>query len=222
MFCENCKVTFESDTGCCPLCHEKIGEIKTINRLYPPRNKMITKSQFKNFTKVYLFLSLIAVVVSAIINYMAINKFSWSVIVFVGSIYFYTLIKNTILAKSNIGFKIMFNAVLMCLLLYAIDYFTTHNTKWSLEYAIPFLLIGTTFSIMVLAFSNSRKWRDYVIYIMATVIIGIIPYIFYLTNLITVYWPSLICFLYSIFTILGMLMFFRKKFTNEVKKNFHI
>lgn len=222
MYCENCKVSFDSDTGCCPLCHEKLGESKTENRLYPARDKMITKTQMKNFSNVYFFLSLIAIAVSVIINFHAQHKFTWSVVVVVGTIYFYSLIKNTILAKSNIGFKIMFQAVLMSLLLYAIDYFITNKTNWSLEYAIPFTLVGTTVSLTVLAFSNSKKWRDYVIYILSTVVLGLIPFIFYLTKIIDVSWPSLVSFLYSIFTILGMLMFFRKKLTNEFKKNFHI
>jgi hypothetical protein len=222
MFCDNCKVSFESDTGCCPLCHEKIGGIKTEGRLYPPRNKMITKSQFRNFTKLYFFISLIAIVVTGIINFVALKEFTWSVVVLAGVLYFYSLIKNTILAKSNIGFKIMVQAVFMSLMLYAIDYFATDNSKWSLEIAIPFVLVATTLSLTVLAFSNFKKWRDYVLYIMATVLIGLVPFIFYLTHIIILYWPSLVSFLYSIFTILGMLMFYRNKFTNEIKKNFHI
>ena len=222
MYCENCKISFETDTGCCPLCHEKLGEFKTENRLYPARNKMITKSQMKSFSKVYFFLSLIAIVVTAIINYNIQKKFTWSIVIVASLIYFYTLIKNTILAKSNIGFKIMFQAILMSLLLYAINYYLATASNWSLEYVIPFTFFATTVSITVLAFSNYKKWRDYLVYILSTVVLGLIPFIFYLTDVITIYWPSLVSFLYSIFTIIGMLMFFRKKLTNEFTKNFHI
>lgn len=222
MYCETCKVTVQSDTGVCPLCHERLDDRQPAGQLYPPRPKMMSKQKFDLFTKIYLFVTLIVAAVTGIVNYIVSSRFTWSVVVLSALVYTYVVIKNTILAKTNIGFKILIQAVLMSLFLYAIDYFLTGNDKWSLEFAIPFLLIGNTLAITVLALSNNSMWRDYILYIIAVVIIGIVPFIFYLTHIIQVYWASLVSFLYSIFTVVGMIIFHKNKLTNELHKSFHI
>lgn len=222
MYCENCKINFDTDTGSCPLCFERFGEPRYESRLFPPRPKTITRKAMGAFSKAYFFATLVISVVLGIINFLAIKRLTWSLLVLTCLIYLYVLIRNTILAKSEIAAKTLFQAVLMSLFLYSIDYFATDNKMWSLKYAIPFLLVASTLLLTILAVSNKRKWRDFTLSVLFMALVGFVPFVLYLVKVIDVFWPSLIAFLLSGFTVIGMLLFHHKKLTNEIKKNFHI
>ena len=222
MFCENCKINFDTDTGSCPLCFEKIGDPKYEDRLFPPRPKTITRKAMGEFNKAYFFATVVISGVLGVINYFATKRLTWSLLVLSCLVYLYALVRNTILAKSEIAAKTLIQAVLMSLFLYAIDYFATDNIMWSLKYAVPFLLVASTLLLTILALSNKRKWRDFTLSVLFMALVGFVPFVLYLTGVINVFWPSLIAFLYSAATVMGMLIFHHQKLTNEIKKSLHI
>ncbi len=221
MYCENCKVEVETDTGTCPLCHEKLE--KSTERIYPPRSKMIGKDTLSIFTKIYFFTAVVITGIVGLINYVTMGRFTWSVIVFAGILYSFVLIRNTIIAHSNVSSKLFLQAVFMCILLYIIDANTkTGSELWSLNYAIPFVIVSTTVTSTLVAVFNLKKWRDYTMYVFVNLLLGVTPIILSLFTEITVLWPSILSCMFSAFVLIGMLLFYKKKLTNELKKNFHI
>ena len=142
MYCENCKVDVQTDTGICPLCHDELS--KSTESIYPPRPRMIKKSTLSLFSKIYWFIAIIASITVGYIDYTLSDKLTWSIIVAVGLLYTYVLIRNTIIAKSNVALKLLVQALFVCVLIFTIDYETgTNETFWSLNYAIPFVVSST-------------------------------------------------------------------------------
>ena len=52
-------------------------------------------------------------------------------------------------------------------------------------------------------------------------LLGLIPLVFILCNMTTVFWTNALCIIYSVLTVLGMLIFTRRKFNAELKKRLH-
>lgn len=212
----------------CPLCGSVLSkteeESETSYAPYPGY-------QPKNYSdgilvKVFIFLSIVTIFTSAIVNVMTrnLNKSPWSIIVIGCVLYAWILIKNTVMAKINIGKKLVFQTISLPILLVIIEKYTYPPIPWALDYVTPFLTIIATVAVLLLVFVRSSKYGEYVMYLTFINILGTVPLILYFTipNLILVLWPSLVAASVGFLTFLGMWVFAGSSTKNELKKRFHI
>ena len=106
--CPNCKVKFKTNRLSCPFCHKILEDIPGDNNYqeYPKYQQEITPKRIP--LKICIFLSLIAIFVTILINFLTLNKENpkyWFAIVIGGLIFLWILVGVTIISKNNIAFS---------------------------------------------------------------------------------------------------------------------
>jgi hypothetical protein len=128
----------------------------------------------------------------------------------------------------NISLRLMFQAVTVSVLCFAIEWSTPSinpsGRHWALEFVMPFVMVATTLAITMLIFIRPLKYKDYSFYLFCMTIIGFLPMVLYFLGWMDPagFLPSIISACYSLFTILGMFMFADRTTKDELIKRFHI
>jgi hypothetical protein len=227
-YCKKCNITLNTQRMTCPLCFHVLEktpeESATVYAPYPGYQPKSYKDGI--LVKLFIFLSIVAIFISIIVNIMtwSLNPSPWSAIVVGCVLYAWILIKNTVIAKINIGRKLVFQTIALPLLLVVIEKYTFSPKPWALDYVTPFLTVIATLAVLMLVFIRSTKYGEYVIYLLVINFLGLVPLILYFTfpGLITVMWPSVVAGSIGFLTFLGMWVFAGSETRNELKKRFHI
>ncbi|WP_042347926.1 DUF6320 domain-containing protein [Bacillus massiliigorillae] len=221
--CTYCNIFIDSQHSICPLCTKSLNNDGVSISKYPSYLKLYQNNQVFTFKKLYTFLTLTSIILSFTINLLTlhINSQFWSVIVIAGLLYAFFSMKYTLVSQSHIGKKILFQYLSLSAFLFIIDV-TIGFDKWSINYVIPLLGIGATILITTFALVKKSLWHYDIGYIIAMLFINICPFLFFIFKLSTISWPSIICIVYSFITVIGMIIFFDRQFTFEIKKRFHL
>ncbi|HOI47383.1 MAG TPA: DUF6320 domain-containing protein [Bacilli bacterium] len=227
-YCKKCNITLNTQRMTCPLCFTVLEKNEHVSQTtYAPYPGYQPKS-YKDgvLVKIFIFLSIVAIFVSAIVNIMTwqANRSPWSIIVIGCVLYGWILIKNTVIAKINIGRKLVFQTIALPILLVIIEKYTYSPEPWALDYVTPFLTVIATVAILMLVFIKSSKYGEYVIYLLNINFLGLIPLILYFVfpGIISIMWPSVVAASIGFLTFLGMWVFAGRATKQELKKRFHI
>jgi hypothetical protein len=161
-------------------------------------------------------------VISITVNLLTIEQYSlfWSGVVACSLLYALITIRNTIISKTHIGGKVLIQFISLSALVFVVDICSGFE-KWSTNYVIPWLIVLSTLIITIVAFAKKSRWADYTGYLFATFFISLCPIFLFIFNLATVIWTSIAAIVYSILTIIGLVIFSDKQFKDETKKRFH-
>lgn len=217
--CYKCNVSISSNAVKCPLCNSAIDDDHVDNSVFPVIPNIYTKN--KLFFKLLLFVSVFGCVICTIINYIINRKIGWSWFVIAGIISFW-LTFITGIKKRHHFIKLLFSEVLLILVASILwDYFTGWYF-WSITYVLPFLSIAYIVTLFFLRIFLKNIFRDYVIYIYINSLIGLIPLYFVIKNVLAVRWPSIVCVVFSLFSILALAIFNHRQMKNELERRLHI
>lgn len=221
--CSKCNLLHNTTRKSCPLCFEILEDLDGKDFQGPDYPRPVPEpSSYNVLLRIIAFLSVIAVFVSALVNALTYSKTKtlWSLIVVLGVVYFWVLLRSTFKAKVNVGLKLVIQMLMLSSLVVGIDAVSGFS-RWSLNYVVPFLSIASLLAIIAVLLGKV-KFAEYLLYLLAAVILGFIPFILWLVNLIDVLWPSLAAASLSFATIIGMIVFADKETKEELKKRFHI
>ena len=217
--CYKCNVNINSSVAKCPLCKNGIDDDGQEESVFPfiPNTYKKNKLIFKCF----IFFSIMGCILSIIINYLISDKISWSWVVVAGIISFWVTFITGIKQRNN--FMTLLFAEILIVLISAIiwDYFTGWYF-WSITFVLPFLCIAYITTLFFLRIFLKNIFQDYVIYIYINSIIGLIPLYFIIKDSLYIKWPSIVCVIFSIFSILALGIFNHKQMKNELERRLHI
>ena len=94
--------------------------------------------------------------------------------------------------------------------------------SWAIDYVFPFAIMSNILLLSVIIIFNKKKWFDYFSSLIIITIIGFVPGLMNLLSVTTIEWPSMVCFFYSAFTLLGIVFLPSKSSREEFKRRFHI
>jgi len=222
-FCEKCKVYVRGKSNLCPLCFSNITVVDKGGddefSGYPDIEENL--GEYSILTRFFIFLSIAGCLLSLIINLLFWKGIFWSLIVITGTLLLWETIKLAILSKKNMGLKIISQTMVVLLLLITIDAVTGWN-QWSIGIIAPFVIIASTCAMTIVICIKRAKWREYMLFQFIITINGIIPVILYWCGFAKIIWPALVAALYSLLTLIGMLIFADKQLKSELRKRFHI
>lgn len=222
-FCNDCKMSVDTDRSYCPLCGDQLVEVDNACGMKFPTAVIRESSNKRNFlSKLFLAMSAVAVFVCVIINIATykIAPVKWSVIVGVGTFYCWHLISKCIMKKGN-ATKVLFRQLLtISLLLLSIDVFLTDFSGWSVCYAIPFLAMSVSVAIAIIALANLLNYRDHLHYSVATLAVAILqaPLLFF----IPIKWGIIASTLTAIVALAVIITVSQKGLAGEMKKRLHL
>ncbi len=227
--CSACKVGVANEALYCPLCGKPLekrdqngtgsGQAVQCKNTYP----VIAESFYRyNFwLRFAVFISYTLAIVCLLIDYFTKpGGFGWSIIVLSGIAYVWVTVTWSLRSMRNFAFRYGVQIVSLGLVLYIIDYYTG-NTKWSINYAIPFFLILATFAITLLILLKRVGRSEYLLSQLVIAVFGLVPLIFLPFGVLDVVWPSVASGAYALITLGSTILFADRYVGDELKKRFH-
>lgn len=227
--CKNCKVEVESKIKKCPLCGRELDDLKSntnnddyINE-YPTYKNSVKPSKKATALKIFLFTSIATIILSITANVflLHINQKLWSVIVSMSAIYFYITMRTFIFSHAHLGAKILIQYFFLSALVFIIDYFSGFY-KWSTNFVIPSLLVIGLLIMTIFGLKQKTIWSEYIGYLTASLLMAGLTILLFIFNLSTMLWTAVASIVYSLLTIIAMIIFAEHTFKTEIKKRFHL
>ncbi len=220
-YCDDCEVSVHPGYARCPLCHKDLGPAE--GQL--PYPKGVSKPQeFKRLNwrvKALIALTIFVLGVCVLINLVLWEGVLWSLLVIAPVLYTWLLIAGTLLTPWQRGVKVLMQVAGVSALLVAIEIITPAHT-WAHNYVIPFVIVTGIIMEIYYTYQNRIRWRENLVYVVASIFIGFIPLALWLTGVIAVWWPAVICAFMAGFTLIGMRLFAVRQLKHEMAKRFHV
>lgn len=228
--CRHCNVVIYDDTEICPLCHSVLDEMTGEDRQkmerfsakgapYPDVRKRTKQLHF--VMRLILFLFILAEICLVVINYFATPNFWWSGISGAAMIYIYLSMVYWIHHDAGYAAKIGLQLCLTILLLVGIDYFTG-MTGWSLQWAIPGVILFGDAIVFFLMMLNRQHWYSYTLLLLLISIFSIVIISLYFAGKVAnIVLPVIGAGVTGVY-LLGTIIFGDREFTRELKRRFHV
>lgn len=218
-YCKTCHVHYDSDLEHCLLCNgdlEQEGEAVSVFKF----TEMTKRSTSKFFIRFFIYLNIISALVSLYLDLNNGLPLSWSLVVTITSIY--AIIMYIILAVPTIWTSKLVKTMIATTLAVILIGLSIRDYSWAIDYVFPFAIVSNILLLSVIIIFNKKKWFDYFSSLIIITIIGLVPGLMNLLSVTTVEWPSMVCFFYAAFTLLGIIFLPSKSSREEFKRRFHI
>ncbi len=228
--CRHCNVIVYDDTEICPLCHSVLDEMTQEEKQgidvcipkespYPDVRKRTKRLQF--VVRCILFLFIITGIGLVVINYYTTPQLAWSGICIVAMIYIYLSMVYWINHDAGYAAKVGLQLILTIVLLLGIDYFTGMS-KWSINWAIPGVILFGDAIVFFLMMLNRQHWYSYTLLLLLISFcsVGIISLYFvgYITSIVL----PITCAGVTGIYLLGTIIFGDRALKRELKRRFHV
>ncbi len=218
-YCKTCHIHYDQDLEHCILCDGELEIEEKDQSTY--KFKTITKKTRTNFFyRLFIFLNVVSILISLILDYMSNQSLSWSLIVSVTNLYSIMMILtlgNPTFWVSKFTKTMIFTISMIILIGLSI-----RDHSWAVDIVFPLAVSSTMLVLTILIFSNRKRWFDYFASLSIITFIGLIPGLLLLFDVIEITWPSLVCFIYASLTLLGMIFLPSSSSREEFKRRFHI
>lgn len=224
--CNKCNVFVNTYKKTCPLCGEILENDNETLEVVPYPNYKVQVKKKNVALKVISFLLIVASLASVVINYytFSYNHIPWSAIIVYSSLYTWLFLKHTILSKHTLAKRFVVLSIATSILFMVIDIASSndYNLSWSIDFMLPFIMMASTFTILFILFIKKIKYKSYLLHLIASIMLGFIPFILMLLNITQINWPSIASGCVSLFTLIGIFIFADDQTKNELKKRLHI
>lgn len=217
--CEKCGVKLYESEKRCPLCQEKMTNVRETNVQYPNYKDIIKrKSPLKNIP---IFVSTAITIISIYINIFTYDEgeIFWSFIVSASVLYLFAMY-SLVNSSKKYGAKVLLSYIFMSALLTIID-FTAGMHLWSVNYVLPFLTLAITVYLTMLAVRSKTVFSEYFGYILVVILIDVVSTILDLLILQDPSWGTFMTVVSCLIIALVLYIFADKSLKTEVKKRFH-
>lgn len=218
--CKRCNVKIHEDTDICPLCRTVLTDIGggTPRRTYPDIE--VNPHKYNIIKRMFLFISVLSGVTTAVTNYLTYNGVIWSAISIAAIIYFWIILSYSIKRNANIASKILVQVLGVSGLTVIMDIAVGYS-GWSVNHVIPEIIILANISVLILVIVNRMYWHTYVLNQIVIAVFGLIPGVLYLCGLIQVLLPTVFATATSFTVLVGTMIFGDKTIKSELKRRLH-
>lgn len=227
-YCKNCKVKVDANRNYCPLCfRELIQTDDKTNGEHPFAERRQNETNVKNnsfILKFFIFLSICAVSICSLINFLVNPEFLWCALVAAGIIYVWILISHTILSRRGVFEKIFMQLLGLTLILWACENLS-YESHWLANYVFPSLSIVTMATLIMLTLLRKDKsWILAFVFIIGVLFIASLLLFLYLADKQQpgIKILGIINLTFSSLTALGYFVFGFNTIKTEFLKKFHL
>ncbi|MBR6642776.1 MAG: zinc ribbon domain-containing protein [Lachnospiraceae bacterium] len=217
--CRNCNVEILDETEFCPLCHSVLEQTEELENMYPDARMKTQKMKFA--TRLYLFCALVVEFLLIVIDFHGENQVHWSVLVGLGLLYVYTVLRYAVLGKSGYRAKTIVLVLLAVLITVVVDFITGYR-GWSVDYVASGGILLVDVIIIALMIWNRRNWQSYIMWQITMILFALIPAVLYLIGLERNFIMAFLPLIVSVFLFIGTLMIGGRRAGQELYRRFHI
>lgn len=156
-WCKYCKAEVDTEKNFCPVCFNHL-EVKNDESecLFTLRDKNETTVKTSVFlVKLFVFLSLIAIIACVAVNYLIDKKIEWSLVVIFGICYLWVLVAHTILSRRSVFRKIFLQVISIVALLYFTEKLSV--SSWLFPYVYPSISLCVAFVLPMVSFISGKR-----------------------------------------------------------------
>ena len=217
--CRNCNVEILDESEFCPLCHSVLEQTEDLVNMYPDARHKTQKLLFA--CRLYLFCALVIEFLLLMIDFNSEAQVHWSILVGLGLLYIYTVLRYAVLGKSGYRAKTIVLVLLAVLLTVAVDFITGYR-GWSVDYVASGGILLMDVTIISLMIFNRRNWQSYMMWQLSTIFLSLIPAALYLAGIESNAYMAFLPLVVSVFLFLGTLMIGGRRASQELYRRFHI
>jgi len=220
--CDNCGLSVDNQHERCPLCAKPLGGRGESVLEYPPYARLYREEKAVTPRKLTVFVTIAAIIIVGTINILTAseNPRPWSIVVAACLLYAFMTLHGTILSRSHFGRKVLEQFAALSILMVVFD-LESGFSRWSLNYVLPVFSFTATLAITVAAIAKRSLWREYSGFLLAAFFASLLPGALYLIGLSSVAWTGALSAVYSLLSIVGLMVFSDRKLKDEVRKRFH-
>lgn len=219
--CRRCDIYVKDGRATCPLC-DSVLEGKDAEELtYPEIGYQMQKFIFVK--RLFYFCLLVVGAVSVLVNYYTFHRFHeiyWSVIVIGAIVYCWFTVTYTVANRTNIGAKVIFQAVGILIFTVIIDYVTGYR-GWSVRFVIPGLLLLADMALIALMMLRPERWQGFFMCQIAVCFLSVVPVVIAYLGIINNMFIAIICCVILWLSLAGTIIFGGRRARLELKRRFH-
>ena len=186
--------------------------------LYPQKINA-KKSDF--IIKVAILISIIVGLLLVIINRYATPGIKWAGYCNAGIIYVWITVLYSLRRNVNIASHLFIQMLAISALCVYFD-IRMGFQAWSINFAIPMIVIVTNITMLILSIASFRNFARYAFFQVLIVILSLVPIFLVYENLVNDKTFSVFASVLSIFNLIISLIFHFKDIKSELERNFHI
>ena len=186
--------------------------------IYP---KKLSSKKGDLIFKIFLISSFVLGILLFIINKLTTPDIPWATLTNAGIIYIWITVFYSIKKNTNIAGHVLIQAIAISLLTIFIDYKLGFE-KWSINIAIPIIIIIANITMLILTIVSYKKYIKYAIYQLIIVLFSMIPVILIGENILENKVLSIVASSIYISNLILTLILSAKDVKEAVIRKFHI
>ncbi|MFP4178398.1 MAG: DUF6320 domain-containing protein [Acholeplasmataceae bacterium] len=217
-YCKTCRISYDTPLEHCLFCGQGLTDdgVET-NYSFTPHAK---HRGLKHFNRIFIFVNAISALIALFLDYRTGLPLTWSLIVAISNLYAIALF--LILYVKSFWTTKLTKAIMVTVVLIGFIGLSIRDYGWALDYVFPLGITANILLLTVLLLINRKRWYDYSVHLFSLCLLGLIPALFDLLNVLDTRWPSIVCYLTGITTLLGMFLLSSEESKEEFRRRFHI
>ena len=223
-YCKRCKIKTSDEQTSCPLCYNELESIneERLTSFYPKR-KQDEKLKHSEYFLVKLFtvISFCIVAIAGFINFLTYTGSVWSLLIAACVIYLWILIAHTIISKSSVFEKVMYQIIGLTAVLTSTEVISGGG-DWLINFVVPSLSITLTIVLVMITFCSSKRKNYTLSFFLIYLLLILVPIITLAFKMLRFKLLMQINLLLLILVIVGTLILGFKTLKSEISKKFHL
>lgn len=186
--------------------------------IYP---KKINSKKSDKIIKIFALISIIIAIVLIIINKLTTPEIHWAALSNCGILYVWITVIYSIKRNTNIAGHVLIQTIALSLLTIYIDYKIGFK-GWSLEIAIPIIIMIANITMFILTIVSYKKYIKYAIYQLMIVFFSMLPVTFMTERIIENNTLSIIASGISTLNFILSLILCAKDVKEAIVRKFHM
>lgn len=186
--------------------------------IYPQK---LSSRKSEKILKILLIASIVIAIVLITINKLTTPRIPWAALANCGIIYIWITVMYSIKKGTNIAGHVLIQIILISSVILYIDEKTGFK-GWSINIAIPIVLIVANIIMLILTIVNHKEYIKYAIYQLIIVLISLMPIILIIKKMIQLELLSKISIVISILNLLLSLILCYKDVKEAIIRKFHM
>ncbi len=186
--------------------------------IYP---KKLNAKKANNIVYIGIIISFIVIAILFYFNTKFTPDLHWAALSTAGIIYTWVTVLYSIRKSNNIADHVLLQTIALSILTFFLD-FKSGFRGWSINLAIPIILIIANGTMFVVAIASRRKYMKYVICQIGILIVSLLPLYFLLSNRASNKVMSIIALGISTINLIISLALGSKSFKQAISRNFWI
>lgn len=186
--------------------------------IYP---KKINANISERLIKIFLLSSIVLALILLFINRITTPNVPWAALANGGIVYIWVTVIYSIRKNTNIAGHVLIQTLAISLLTVFIDYKLGFN-DWSIEIAIPIIIMIANITMLVLTIVGYKKYIKYAIYQLVIVLFSMLPVLFIQEKIVNNITLSIISSSISILNFILCLILCAKDIKEAVIRKFHM